>query len=223
MVDEDLGGSGFHVVVRKTLAMAASRLYLQVGLAGDLEPKGFPVGMVWESSSLRRSSLWVGREGVLGLEGGAKIGRDGVLAMVAMFFVQEYSHSAWKPSGHSYILKQWSGISAWLFVPLRLSTDPCPERVLLYLRMRSSIVEVCKEERSFNRGIMIGGVIFEFTGGYLVQSMVVWELMEFWADVVMDFTTFLYNFSEVLLTLTCSLKGHMVQHGGDYWRGLSGV
>ena len=41
---------------------------------------------------------------------------------------------------------------------------------------------------------MIGRQIFEFTGEYLVQSMVVWKLMEFWADVAMDFTPFLYNF-----------------------------
>ena len=160
---------------------------------------------------------WAGREGVLGLEeGGAIIGRDGVLAMEATFVVQGYSHSARKPSGYSCVLKQWSSISAWLSVPLGLSADPRLERVLLCMRMHSFVIEGCKEERSFYRGIMIGGGIFELTGGYLVQSMAVWELMEFWADVAMDFSTFLYNFSGVLLTLTGSLKGHMVQHGGDY-------
>lgn len=60
--------------MRKTLAMAAVRFYLQVGLVRDLEPKGFTVNMAQERSSLHRSLRWASREGVSRLEeGGAKI------------------------------------------------------------------------------------------------------------------------------------------------------
>lgn len=58
---------------------------------------------------------------------------------------------------------------------------------------------------------------------FLVLSMVVWVLIVFWEAVVVDFLTFLFNFSGLLLPLTGTLMGHMVHHGGDSWRGLGGA
>ena len=47
--------------------------------------------------------------------------------------------------------------------------------------------------------------------------------MASWADVVVDRSTFPYNFSGVLLPLLGKMKGHRVHHGGDSWRVLCGV